>query len=188
MTPIVEAIGAVIEAMRPASAGKYGQPFVDYITAQGWTNNIALMPHYLYGRTLTISNVLTEMEKDSTRKYKKYPLIALRLDTPETIVDGLREFNLNLAFLTLTSRNYTDEQRMANVVKPVLYPLYEEFMTQFGNVGLFMWPGNQDKPPHTKIDKLYWGTTGANGNEANTFPDVLDAVEVLDLKFRMDDC
>lgn len=183
MNYIVDDIGEVVEAMRPVDL-TYGQAMLDYIETQGWTANLASAPYYLFGHRLSIANRLTEMETDSERKYKKYPLVALAMDVPEKPIGGMIEFVLNIGFFAFTDREYTVEERYTNVFKPVLYPMFERFKTEFRNAGLFMWGGDQDFPPHQKFDRPLWGTPGNNGNTANGFKDPLDAIELVGVTFK----
>lgn len=160
MNFIVEDIGKVVEYMREEAGGP---------------------PYYIYGHRREISNRLTEMTDDKVRKYKKYPLIALKLDIEEDYRAGLLFVNLNIAILDKTEKNYNAEERKELVFKPVLYPLYEKFMDALTNTSLFYWTGNK-RPDHKKIDRYYWGTQDAEGNIKALFNDPLDAVEIVNLK------
>jgi hypothetical protein len=196
MNIIVDDIETVVTAMRPTGANaaaiqtstikKFGQGFYDYILAIGQTDNLPSIPYYIYGTRMEIIKRLTEMDKDETRMFKKYPLVALAMDIPERGVDGVIEFNLNIAFLNLTEKNYPVRDRYTNIFKPVLYPLYKQFKEQFGNVGLFMWQGDQESPPHQKFDRPYWGTQNSEGNTANKMNDPLDAIELINFTFRQE--
>lgn len=142
----------------------------------------AEMPFYLYGHRVEIANRLLEKDLQSTLKYKKYPLVALRMDTTEQLDRGVIDFSLNAALIMQTDRNWNAEERYTNVFKPILYPMYASFMKQLRNAGLFMWESAKDLPKHTKIDRPYWGVEGKEGNTANLFNDPLDAIELIDLK------
>jgi hypothetical protein len=62
--------------------------------------------------------------------------------------------------------------------------MYESFLTELNDSGLFEWPGFQIRPTHVKIDRPFWGTEGKEGNTAYIFDDPLDAIEILDLKIN----
>lgn len=193
---IVEDIGLVVAAMRPTGADaaalrlstivKFGLPFYDYINSANQAAQLAEIPYYTYGRRVEIVKRLLERNNDETLTYKKYPLVALGMDIPERVADGVIEFTLNIVFLALTDPNYTVAERYENVFKPILYPMYTKFLEEFGNIGLFMWPGDQSAPPHDKYDRYYWGTTNSEGSTANKLPDPLDAIELLNFKFRQE--
>lgn len=183
MNFIVDDIGTVVEAMRPVDVS-YGQDMVDYMSTNHPSSDTELMPFYLYGHRLEIANRLKEKEKDLVFKYQKYPLVALRLPVIEDVSDGVWHFTLNIAILTFTQKNYNSEQRYENVFKPVLYPLYERFLGEIKNSGLFMWPDDQEYPEHQKVDRLFWGTEYSEGNEKHIFNDPIDAIEIMGLKLN----
>lgn len=146
--------------------------------------------NYMYGHRLEIAARLRAMTKDAINKDKKYPLVALRLDVPEEF-DEMYQYTLNVALITFTQKNYNAEERMANVIKPKLYPLYYDFLRALKVCGLFTWPGNQTMPKHTKIDRPFWGVgfTDANsgnqpGSTAQLFDDPVDAIEIVSLKLN----
>lgn len=144
-------------------------------------NYKSLSPYYMYGHRLEISNRLKEKNQDEIFKYQKYPLIALRLDIPEEINGTVHEVSLNIAILEFTDRKYIAEERYENVFKPILYPLYENFLEEVEKAN-FM---NLDIPDHTKIDRPFWGITGSEGNQKHIFDDPLDAIEIVDLKLKL---
>jgi hypothetical protein len=169
--------------MRPVDVS-YGQDMLDYMDDVHPGSDTDLMPFYMYGHRLEIANRLTEKTKDPVFKYQKYPLIALRLPVTEFVSDGMWRFTLNIAILTFTDKKYTSDQRYEHVFRPVLYPLYQRFLEEIRNSGLFVWPQDQEFPEHTKIDRLYWGTQYSEGNEKNIFNDPIDAIEIIDLKLN----
>lgn len=148
-------------------------------------------PFYMYGHRLEISNRLLEMENDIVYKYKKYPLIALRMPFDEKRENGMITYSsINIAILDFTKENWNAEERYANTFKPILYPLYEAFKKALKNSGLFMWAGDQTEPPHTKRDMLFYGEFLREGNVKYIFNDPLDAVEItnLTLKQKIKNC
>lgn len=172
MNYLVDSIGAVVAAMRAQ-------------TVKPWESPVGTeTPYYMYGHRVEIAKRLTERGKDKILKYKKYPLIALRMDFPELVEDGVWKYTLNIAILMATEKGYNAEERYTNVFRPVLYPLYESFLLQLRNSGLFMWPAEQQYPEHTKYDRPYWGTAELEGNTENIFNDPLDAIELVDLKLN----
>jgi len=181
MRYIVDDIGTIVNAMRPIDVS-YGQPMLDYIAANGTPSNQSLMPYYMYGHRLELVNRLKEKDKDSVYKYQKYPLIALRMDINEVNSGDLINYSLNLAILNYTEKKYNAEDRMTNVFKPILYPIYERFFIELRESGLFFWDKYQDKPDHTKVDRPYWGVSDSEKNSALIFADPLDAIEIIDLK------
>lgn len=178
---IVKDIGEVVNAMRVLEQqdGYEPAPSDEQIAQPGWG-----APYYMFGHRKEIANRLQEQGKGKVEKKQRYPLIALRLDTPEKIFGDVVEHTLNLAIISETQRNLNAEERLEQVFIPILYPLYERFFEELRNSGLFMWPNNQDKPEHIKIDRFYYGTPQGAGNVENIFADPLDAIEIIDLKLR----
>lgn len=173
---IVRDIGAVVEIMRgPVFSEEFSSEFRLEI------------PFYKYGHRVEIAKRLDEQNRDTDKKNKKYPLIALRLDTTEKVYDGIWHFNLNIAIANWTDKNYNAEQRYDQVFEPVLYPLYLRFLEALRQSGLFFWPEEHGKiPPHEKIDRLFWGTAGSEGNEKKLFSDPLDAIEIIGLQLNQE--
>jgi hypothetical protein len=60
--------------------------------------------------------------------------------------------------------------------------MYALFMECLRTSGMFTWTGDLLTPPHTKIDRPYWGVSQGEGNAANIFSDPLDAIEIVNLK------
>ena len=174
MNYVVDDIGKVVASMR-------GKPEIDALFHPSLAG---LVPFYLYGHRLDIANRLLLKNMDSVYKEQKYPLIALIMDFPEVISNGMANYNLHLAILHLTESTYTIEDRYTKVFKPVLYPLYLLLMEQLRKVGKFTWPGDQGYPPHTKTDRPFWGKVYEQGNASYIFNDRLDALEISDLKIN----
>jgi hypothetical protein len=162
MNHIVEQIGSIVTAMQDLE-GK---------------------PYYMYGHRVEINERLLKKNDDKVFKYQKYPLIALRWETPEDVSNGMVDYNLNIVFLYSTEKKNTAEQRHENVIKPILTPLYEQFLIELKRSGLFQWEGDQKTPPHTKLDRPYWGVSQENGNIKNIFSDPLDGIEITNLRIK----
>jgi len=184
MRIITDDIATVVAAMRPVDS-IYGQPMLDYITNYNTPANVALMPYFLPGHRQEINKILLEKENDKVYKYQKYPLVALRLDIPEYVDEkGYVNYKLNIVILTLTDKTWNYEQRKENIFIPVLIPLYDRFIAELGNVGLFQWDGDTRRPPHTRILRPFWRTEAKEGNEKYIFSDPLDGVEIIGLELK----
>lgn len=161
---VIDAIEAVVVAMRDGGE----------------------VPYFMYGRKVELANLLKEKDKSEEFTDKKYPLILLKLEIPENVVDGVIKTKLNLAIVDYTEKSYITSERYTNVITPVLYPLYTKFMNTLGEIGLFTWPmpldGDNEWPPHTKVDRPFYGTFDDNKNVKSIFDDPLDAIEIIDLE------
>lgn len=179
---VIQDIGTVVQAVRERWATE-GVPTVaddpDTIPVEG-----AGAPYYSFGHRLEISRSLLIKGQDKVNKFKKYPLIALQMPFPEAWNNGMNRLRLNVAILAFTDKKYNSAQRLVNVYQPILYPLYEMFMEEIRNSGLFFWDGKLDqrRAPHTKIDRMFWGTQYSEGNDKYIFNDPLDAIEIVDLQ------
>lgn len=146
----------------------------------------SLPPYFMYGHRQEIATRLLRMDKDVVNSDRKYPLFALRMDIPERVYNGIAHYSLNIVIATYTDRNYDAHDRMANVIKPILYPLYDQFFALLKQSGQFFWETTKDNeyPEHVAIDRPYWGTPSTEGNTANIFNDPIDAIEIVDLKIN----
>lgn len=170
MMLIQEGISDVVSRMRPVGENK--------------------PPYFMYGKRKFINEMLKSKSQSVIAKYHKYPLIALRFDNDEDIFES-QQFDLNIVIATLTKPTYTLEQRMELVIKPILIPLYNQFMEELSNVSLFMWPyeGTENGlAPHVRTIRPFWGAGGLEENETNVFADPLDAIEIKNLRINSINC
>lgn len=141
-------------------------------------------PYYLYGHAIEINRELLAKDRNRNLKYQKYPLVWLRLDTPEETHDGLYHFDLNIGLMVLSKDDHTTSDRYVESFRNKLNPMYQRFLKELRNVNLFSWPGAQDRPPHVKIDRPNWGTQVEQGNIKRKFNDPLDCIEIVNLKIN----
>ena len=136
-------------------------------------------PYYDYGHPIEMVNKL--LHKDSLKapySFKKYPLIYLVLDLDEDMANDGYYCTLDpfkIVLLAFTKMDYTSEERMDNVVEPILYPIFKNLRFALENSNSF----GTDILSMKKSDRLFWGTKQAMGNEKNILNDPIDAVELL---------
>lgn len=158
-------------------------------TLKAYDSNIKGV-QYMNGHPLEIVNRLVKRE-DNGMEYDKYPLIALFMDFPETIGNdfGSVEVNLHLAICRDTDPNLITDERYDVNFKPVLYPVYESFLKQLTLFKYGKWKPFLDydvsQIQHRKIDRPFWGRETFLKNEANFGTDYLDAIEIRDLKLKI---
>lgn len=146
----------------------------------------ALAPYSDFGTRKTI-NVKLKDKSGNEFKYQKYPLIALRLPASINSVGAVSTIQANILIATFTNKQYKPQERMANVFKPILYPLMNRFLEMCKRSGEFM----MYNPDHEQIDRMFYGTSsGDEENIAQIFDDPLDAVELrnLELKYIEEGC
>lgn len=137
--------------------------------------------NYLYGPPLEIIKILTQWTASDTFEPKKYPLVALFQPFDE--VNGpigfasINDIRFIIAGLTTTD-GYTAD-RYANMIKPILYPIYDELMNQlYYNSNIDSVKG---QIVHTKRDWPFWD----DGKQANPFNDKLDVLEIINMKLNI---
>lgn len=142
--------------------------------------------NYIYGHPLEVIETLKDMTSDMSYSAVKYPLIALFTDFPERKgEEGIEsEVTLNIIIATRTNNNLTAPDRYANTFKPVLYPIYKEFLYKIFKSQKFT-VNSETTIPHTKTDRLYWGRTGLYGNTGNLFNDFIDAIEIENMTLKL---
>lgn len=143
--------------------------------------------YYEYGYKEDIASLITQKDESVNTRNKKYPCICLQLPFEEDInsdIGLINTSNLRIVFVYSSSPEYVPSERYDYAMKPILYPLYAEFMNQLYISGLFQFEGS--KIPHVKTDKPYFdGSEKANG--LNDFVDAI-VVTKLDLKIRINNC
>ncbi len=142
--------------------------------------------HYEHGHPLEIVETLKELTANPEGSAGKYPLIALFQDFEEQRgLDGTEaRVRLHLIIATLTDNTMKATQRYDVSFKPLLYPIYQEFLKQTGRSHFFR-EENPDKLLHSKYDRLYWGRNGLFGNDNNVFNDYIDCIEIKDLQLNV---
>ena len=150
-------------------------------------DNVITGVHYQHGHPREIIETLTQMTDGIASRFDKYPLIALFQDFPEDVTGNGFYADVTLHFIIArgTEATYKADQRYDKNFKPILYPVYFEFMEQIRLSKKFEIVSAANTYPHKKIDRLYWGREGLYGGEGNTFNDRLDCIEIKDLKLRV---
>lgn len=142
--------------------------------------------HHLYGHHNDIKKRLIEKTESNETKYQRYPLIALFQDFTETN-DGTGKIKTKLQ-LIIGYHSEADsymEDRYTKVFKPILYPIYQNFLEQISKSVLFGMP-ETSTIKHDKIDRPHWGDPGTYGTNSYIFSDVLDAIEIRNLELSID--
>jgi hypothetical protein len=149
--------------------------------------------HFKYGHPLEIINTLKGLEEGATTRFKKYPLIALFLDTTEkrgVDIGVYASYSLHMAIIRDCYKNdQVASERDETNFKPVLDPIYREFLRQVRLSGAFMIKSSE-MIRHDKTNRYYWGRAGLFGNEGNIFNDWVDCIEIerLELKLKLNYC
>jgi hypothetical protein len=143
--------------------------------------------HYLTGHYTEIKERLASKSNSITQKLDRYPLVCLFQDFVER--KGLQsgyycEATLQLMIVHHTRKEAYNEDRYNNVFRPILYPIYTELISQIAsNVNFIV--KSEDAILHDKIDRPHWGNPAAYGNNGYLLNDVLDGIELRNLKITV---
>ncbi|GAC1392813.1 MAG: hypothetical protein NVSMB46_09590 [Candidatus Saccharimonadales bacterium] len=134
---------------------------------------------------------LAQADGSKDERFNKYPLIHLVRDFPEDRGQDAGVYataTLGIVFIHQTVNTYKIDDRDEKVFKPVLIPIYEEFLRQLWKSS---WTFGNDKGQykHRKINRAFWGNRNLQGAK-NMLNDYVDAIEVinLQLKFNFSNC
>lgn len=142
---------------------------------------------YEHGHYVEILNTLSNAENSPTRFDKKYPLIALIEDIRyRTSPNGFKEANFDLIICYNTIDMAVSQDRYKEVINPILIPIYDELIRQIGLSGKFA----NYTFPHDMITRPYYGVeqqkgNGTNANRGNIFTDMLDAIEIRNMRLNL---
>lgn len=144
--------------------------------------------HYQYGHPLEIIKTIGHFDSGVASKFKKYPLVAFFLDSTVDRTDSqfYGEQSINMAIIrACKDPNQTAAERDEFNFIPVLTPIYVELLNQIRLRGDLFTGVSQGLIPHRYTNRYYWGKTGLFGNDGNIFNDWFDAVEINNLKLKI---
>lgn len=138
--------------------------------------------HYEYGHYTDIQERLITYSQSNEKKTDRYPLIAVFEDDKVTHRQRGMYGNagMKIIILAATSNSITRVQREERTFKPILYPIYEELLSQIFKSGVFN-VYSPDQIQHEQINRPHWGDPGLYKNEGYLFTDVLDGIELNNL-------
>lgn len=136
---------------------------------------------------------LSQADKSSEERFNKYPLTHLIQDiTVDRGADAgvYGTAVINIIFAHQTVQTYKMDDRDNLVFKPVLWPIYCEFMNQLKKSSWIF--GSWDTTgefKHRVIKRAFWGNRNLQGSK-NILNDYVDAIEIqnLQLKFNFTNC
>lgn len=140
--------------------------------------------NYVPGTEGEINEVLTQMSQQPSKDDKQWPLFALLMSFREDKgaeigIDSMVDLNIIIAMRS----NNTDKTpaRYTNTFKPILYPIYLEFLNQLYLSGKFS-ISTPDNIPHQKWDFPYYNAD----KETNVFNSYVDAIQIkIKLKIKV---
>lgn len=142
-------------------------------------------PFFMYGRKSEILQLLTEKDQDDEYKYKKYPLIILYASQQERHgINHMNEYLISplVSIVTDSSREFYQDDRFTNSIKPILYPIYEYLLQEIGNNPAFYQSYAEDIKNQIKV----WdGNPSDSKTIGIAYNDYLDGIDVQFTDLRL---
>lgn len=141
--------------------------------------------NYLMGSFKEVQKRLMEQSKDVRQRDIKYPLLILTTPIPQQFGTNSKYeaiATVNLTLVTETQQIYTVQERLENVYKPVLYPLYNSLMGQITNMVYFD-TNNIDELEFNYTDFFYY--SGDEVYTQNKLAAILDAITIENLELKI---
>lgn len=180
MNNFVQILGDVVERVNTALIADLSALTIQ--TDTGPVNRGIESVNYVYGPYKEILRRLQSWAASETYEPKRYPLVALIQPFNETngADIGFDVDSVDIAICMLSNSQWYTEDRYTNNFYPVLYPIYEQLLLQL-HYDPRLLTVNETQISHTKIDWPFWDA----GQDKNPFNDVLDVVELKNLKLKI---
>jgi len=135
---------------------------------------------------MELCNRLKADNDSEDHKSIKYPLIALIRNYESDIKDDSPYIDSTFAFVIVTQTEPTrlSEDRLSINYRPILYPIYTEFLEQIALSPYFYGPYDP-YPTHKMIESFNLGKEGVNGNGALQLPEYVDAIVITGMKLKV---
>ena len=137
--------------------------------------------NYQYGEVEELNETLKQWETDPSKFNLKFPLIWVaepyQITRGPVDIFGIAE--VNVFVINQTQKDWKAKERMDNNFKPVILPIYREFLKQIGISLAFDHPFGR-VPEHRTINRYYLGE-----NRQSTLNDVVDAMKISGMKLRI---
>jgi hypothetical protein len=149
----------------------------------------SLIEQIRYSKSSFDELIETLAQADKGRdQYKKYPLVHLIQDVRIERGGDVGFYgtaDLNIVFIHQTQQAFKTEERDKNVFKPVLWPIYYEFMEQLKRSKWILndWQSTGEFR-HRVIKRAFWGNRQLQGSK-NILNDYVDAIEVQNLGVKI---
>lgn len=136
--------------------------------------------NYQYGYVEELNETLQQWSKNPDYAVLKFPLVWVM--QPFTIVRGKRMVygsveGLRIFIINGSNPNLKAAQRMTDKFKPVIYPIYREFMAKLNKHKAFV---HCLERKHRFTDRYYWGEA-----QQSVLNDVVDCSEISNLELEI---
>ena len=140
--------------------------------------------YYDYGSFKELQKKLVDKSKE---QITRYPLIFLMLDIDEAMEQEGKTLSAStqrLYIFNSTNREWSSQQRTEQNYKPVLYPLYELFISTIKESVYFTDSLDEfNNLPHRRKDKYFYSVSDAK--DQNVLAAYLDAIEITDMEIKL---
>jgi len=146
--------------------------------------------NYQYGHFRELIETLAQWDSDLSLRSMKYPLVYLVGDFRESrgrLAGVYADISPTVIICHQTEATYKVTDRMANVFKPVLYPIYYSLLKQLAKSSM-IFAASPDLISHDKWNRKYWGTgpIETGGSDKLALNDYVDAIEIQNLQLKID--
>jgi len=136
-------------------------------------------PYFRFGNWKEISNILELLGSDKSTEATKYPLIYLSLDnTQEVLNNEENTVSFEIFIIGESADTYIASERLENVIKAILQPIYKDFIEALKNNKWFYTaggyvPGITSGVPHTKKELYKVDSSNKDRNETTQYTDAI---------------
>lgn len=169
---LVDEFRLIVEAMRLS-------------LAQLLTDNGLTTINYDFGYIETLNMRLQAMGSNQETNILKFPLIWVR--QPFTIIRNAwgkygTTQGLDIFIIAGSTIGYNESERMEKIFKPIINPIYREFLRQIGLSKTAFSAGPEDMRQHSETDFYYFGEVdNADRKKKAVFNDIIDTKRISDL-------
>lgn len=144
------------------------------------TMNFAAV-NFEFGSIIELNQRLLAKDKTDENRVLKFPL--LYMQTPFKLQhDKWGKFattqGLDFFIIHETNKTWTSDERVENVFKPVIYPIYAAFIKVLNKSGARV--QTFQNPVHGQYDFYYWGEA-----QQQVLNDVVDCMKLEDLRLQV---
>ena len=131
---------------------------------------------------------LFQADQSGDERFNKYPLAHLVQDMVINRGGDAGVYGtaiINLIFAHQTQQAFKTGERDEKVFKPVLWPIYYQFLEQLKkSTWIFQTDATTGEFPHTVIKHAFWGDRKLQGSK-NILNDYVDAIEIRNLQLKI---
>lgn len=143
--------------------------------------------HFVHGNTVYVKEVLDKLTRNQATAELKYPLIALYTPIDEDRTDPAfyTKAEVNLAIITGSERELTNEERETETFDPILRPIYRMLMKELKKDKRIAHQYQGDYIPHRYSENYSYGHYGAIDANGEMLSDPIDVINIKSLRLEV---